>query len=165
MTASVFPPQPRPPWTLQFAGGKSLASGLRTPPQCPPSYLNSQVAFSGRPSGYPESISVPAPGPPAPISSVLLQLQFLVLILSSQPACTMKTDVLSSSLSQLQGLAWCSVHGRHLITAAGGREGQILLACPPLHGLADSEAKGVLGFPSSACPPGRVSTCTLLGLL
>lgn len=82
---------------LRFAGQKeSLASGWRTPPQCPPSSLTLQVAFSGRPSGYPESISAPCSRPPSPHhSSVLLQLQFLVLILSSQPACTVKTDVLS----------------------------------------------------------------------
>lgn len=37
--------------------------------------------------------------PSSHFSSVLLQLQFLVLILSSQPICTMKTDVLSVLIS------------------------------------------------------------------
>lgn len=45
-----------------------------------------------------------------------------------------------------------------------GREGQLLLACPPLQGLADSEAKGVRVFPPmhvllGKCPPALSWAC------
>lgn len=77
----------------------------------------------------------------------------------------MKTDTSSSSLSCLQGRAGCYVHSRHLIDAAGReRAAKYPLACPPLDGLADSEAEGRAGcFPSmqlllGECPFGLSRT-------
>lgn len=161
--SSLFSPDA--PGCCSLQEEKPLASGLRTSPQCLPSYLNVQVAFSGRPSGYPESISVPCSRSPSPHhSSVLLQLQFLILILSSQPACTMKTDVLSvlipvttpgpsMVLSTWQAFGNCRREGG---ANTPGR--------PPLHGLADSEAKACWAFPPvhvllGECPPALSWAC------